>query len=272
NAISEIGVASLARALTDNQSVTGLWLKRNPIGTAGAYHIAQMLRHNRTIRTLDLVSTQMGEDGLAAILDALIHTNRTVERLYLGGNQINPDQTYWLADLLRHNPSINGLFLNVNCLGDAGVEVLAEGLQENQTLSELGLASNGITAKGCRALVASLQNHSSLSHLDLGYSPSTKILGGQPNSIGDTGAAIIAHFLMHNPTLVELNLQSTGISTRGKIILTKALERNHKLCHLLLNGRLNANVESLLERNRSLNPSYQLARPRAIALIRSVYR
>lgn len=79
NAISEIGVASLAQALTDNQSVTGLWLKRNPIGTAGAYHIAQMLRHNRSIRTLDLVSTQMGEDGLAAILDALIHTNRTVD-------------------------------------------------------------------------------------------------------------------------------------------------------------------------------------------------
>jgi hypothetical protein len=77
---------------------------------------------------------------------------------------------------------------------------------------------------------------------------------------------------MHNPTLVKLNLQGTGISARGKIILTNALERNDKLCHLVLDGRLNANVELLLERNRSLNPSYQLARPRAIALIRSVYR
>ncbi|NEQ19279.1 MAG: hypothetical protein F6K28_05460 [Microcoleus sp. SIO2G3] len=167
---------------------------------------------------------------------------------------------------------IDTLFVNVNCLGDAGVEVLAEGLQQNQTLRELGLASNGIGAKGCRALVASLKNHPSLSHLDLGYSPSTKVLGVQPNSIGDTGAAIIAHFLMHNPTLVELSLQGTNISSRGKIILTNALERNHKLCRLVLNGQLNANVESLLERNRLLNPSHQLARPRAIDSICSVYR
>ena len=114
NAISSTGIAALAEALTENRSVTGLWLKRNPIGPEGAYYLAEMLRHNTSIRTLDLVNTQIGEEGLAAILKVLNSTNRTVERLYLGGNQIQADNAALLANLLVNNPVITSLFLNVN--------------------------------------------------------------------------------------------------------------------------------------------------------------
>jgi hypothetical protein len=45
--------------------------------------------------------------------------------LYLGGNDIDADDAYLLAELLKPNPSIEALLLNVNHLGDRGVEVLA---------------------------------------------------------------------------------------------------------------------------------------------------
>ena len=238
NAIAA-GVATLAQALTDNFSVTGLWLKRNPIGELGARHIAQMLSHNRNIRTLDLVNTQIGYEGLKAILEVLINYNRTVERLYLGGNQIDARGALLLAALLRVNPAIKALLLNVNHIGDAGAEILADGLRDNKTLLELGIASNGIAGAGGITLIEAIQAHPTLTHLDLGYSPSTIVLGAQANCIGDVGASAIANLLAQNQTLLQLNLRCNDITTRGKAYLVGGLQQNQRLQQLVLDGKQN---------------------------------
>ena len=271
NAISDRGVEAIARALRDNESVTGLWLKRNPIGVAGAVHLAAMLRQNRSVRSLDLVHTQLGDEGLAAILETLISTNRTVERLYLGGNQIGVRHAEQLSHLLRDNNRITGLFLNVSCLEDEGAKILAGGLSENQTLTDLGLASNGIQGKGCDALIESITHHQSLRSLDLGYSASTKVLGSKANYVGDQGAITIANYLKNNSSLRKLNLYKTGVAQQGQAALTDALECNHSLCELVLAAKQFPEIERLLERNRHGNPSYGQAFS-GQTLIRSVYR
>ncbi len=249
-----------------------MWLKRNPIGVVGADSLAEMLRHNTSIRTLDLVNTQIGDEGLAAILEVLTYTNRTVERLYLGGNQIQENQAALLANLLADNPVITGLFLNVNHLGDRGVTVLVDGLAENKTLIDLGLASNGIGVAGCNPLLAAVATHPKLSNQDLGYSPSTGVLGSQPNQIGDIGASAIAHSIARNPTLLKLNLCRNGIGNMGKKALIAALEINQKLRYLILDGQPDRRMEVLLERNRMLNLGEELHHPRSVSLIQSVYR
>jgi len=272
NAISSTGIAALAEALMHNQSVTGLWLKRNPIGVAGAYYLAEMLRRNTSIRTLDLVNTQIGDEGLAIILEVLTYTNRTVERVYLGGNQIQANQAALLANLLAENPVITGLFLNVNHLGDRGVTVLAGGLAENKTPIDLGLASNGIGVEGCDRLLAALQTHPAIGNLDLGYSPSTQVLKAKPNQIGDVGASAIANFLKDNQTLFKLNLAKNRITEEGKIALITGLEINQKLRDLILDGRSDRRIEVLLQRNRMLNLGEESQKPRSSSLIQSVYR
>ena len=249
-----------------------MWLKRNPIGVGGADSLAEMLRHNTSIRTLDLVNTQIGDEGLAAILEVLTYTNRTVERLYLGGNQIQENHASLLANLLADNPVITGLFLNVNHLGDRGVTVLVDGLAENKTLIDLGLASNGIGVAGCNPLLAAVATHPKLSNLDLGYSPSTGVLGSQPNQIGDIGASAIAHLIARNQTLLKLNLFRNGIGHLGKKALISALEINQKLRYLILDGQPDRRIEVLLERNRMLNLGEELHQPRSVSLIQSVYR
>jgi Ran GTPase-activating protein (RanGAP) involved in mRNA processing and transport len=254
NAISDQGVEAIASALCDNESLTGLWLKRNPIGAAGAHHLAIMLRQNRSIRHLDLVHTQLGDEGLAAILEALISSNRSVERLYLGGNQIGARHAQQLSHLLQENNHITGLFLNVSCLEDAGAEILSGGLSENQTLTDLGLASNGIQGKGCAALMDAIGHHPGLKRLDLGYSASTKVLGSKANNVGDQGAITIARYLKNNATLQKLNLLKAGIEQQGKAALTDALETNRSLCELVLATKPCPEIEKRLERNRRENP------------------
>lgn len=153
-----------------------------------------MLCHNQSIRTLDLVNTQLSYEGLAAIVHVLIHKNRTVERLYLGGNEIDAKGAKLLATLLSSNPNIKALLLNVNHLGDCGAIALAEALHQNQTLVELGVASNSIAPKGGVPLIEAIQKHPLLINVDFGYSPSTRVLGAVGNSLGDIGLKPLVSF------------------------------------------------------------------------------
>jgi hypothetical protein len=209
---------------------------------------------------------------LTALLDVLLHENRTLERLYLGGNEIDAEGALQLAALLRANPAIKALLLSVNHLGDPGILALADALRENSTLEELGLASNGITAEGGAALFQAAQTHPTLTHLDFSCSPSTRVLAAHANALGDTGAKAAGRFLADNSILLRLDLRHNGITEAGKACLVSGLKRNTTLRHLLLDGKPDPRVMVLLERNREFHESPDPPISRDVALIRSVYR
>lgn len=270
NGIGPVGTERLAHTLKTNTTVTGLWLKRNPVGAEGAVYLAEMLRHNTSLRVLDLVHTGMGREGLETILQALIHDNRSIQRLYLGGNNLMPEDTGLIADLLCKNDALEALLLNVNHLGEEGSKILAEGLSKNHTIRELGLASNGLNANSVAYLFDALRQHPSLLKLDMGYSPSTRVLGAIANRIGDNGAQFAAAFLARNPLLSHLDLRGNDISANGQESLKAALENNTHLYELCLSGKIEPELSVLLARNRAsiLYPMHRTD----VALIRSVYR
>ncbi len=270
NKIGAAGVALLAASLSaPSSSVSGLWLKRNPIGADGARHLADMLKANSTLRTLDLVNTRLGADGLAALTDTLTRHNQTIERLYLGGNFFGPDEAPLLADLVRHMPRLKALLLNVGFLGDTGAAQLASALPESG-LEELGLASNGIGPDGAACLFEAAASHPTLTHLHLGYAVSTRVLGASPNIIGDAGAASAARCLAVNPGLIRLDLRGAKITAYGRELLADALTHNTHLHFLPIDGRPHPALLDRLQRNRESAVLTSLSRD--VALTRSVYR
>ena len=272
NGIGPAGAMLLSRSLRGDTRLTGLWLKRNPVGPEGAREIAAMLRVNQTLRVLDLVNTGLDTAALAEISDALCEDNRTLERLYVGGNAIDAEGAAHLARILRMNPTLKSLQMNVSWIGDAGATALAEALRENRTLEALGLASTGITARGAEALFAALADHPALRDLDLGRSLSATPLGAPPNAIGDVGAGFAADFLADDPPLQRLLLNGVGVRAAGRERLTAALETNHHLVMLRLEGTEEPRMAALLERNRAAAPEASLRPPSDLALIGSVYR
>ncbi len=66
--------------------------------------------------------------------------------------------------------------------------------------------------------------------------------------------------------------RSRGFSVKD---LTSISQRIHNVVYLISgiwDGKLDGRIEILLERNRRLNLGKELAKPRSVALIRSVYR
>ena len=271
NLIEEEGVETLGAALEQNTTVKGLWLKRNPIGVAGAKAIARLLRTNGHLRTLDLVNTQIGLEGLQAVCEVLATENRTLERLYLGGNQINAEGAKHLAKMLRHNKTLKALLLNVNELGDEGGTVLAEVLKDNQTLQELGLASCGLQEKALCTLFESLHENSTLHSLDLGYSASTQVLGAAANQITDSVAEKLALLLQKNRTIARLNLNKTGMTPKARLLLRESVAYNTSLEKMTIDGKTDEAILRKLSQNR-LQKTHINPIPADVQVIKSIYR
>jgi Ran GTPase-activating protein (RanGAP) involved in mRNA processing and transport len=225
NSIGAEGVAHLSAALSDNKGVSGLWLKRNPVGAEGAAHIAGLLHKNTGLKTLDLVNTGIHGAGLALICSVLAYTNRTLERLYLGGNDLNAADAGAIAEMLVNNPTLHGVFLSVNRLGDESAEPLAAALAQNTTLRELGLGSCGFGDAGLSTLFNVLAVHPALEYLDLSLAPSTPALNARNNTFGREATAALIRLLDATPCLRTLNLQGAAIPNAAHETIAEALLR-----------------------------------------------
>ncbi|BCM88608.1 hypothetical protein IAD21_00442 [Abditibacteriota bacterium] len=266
NGITERGAGELARVLRDNTSVKGLWLKRNPIGDGGLMALAEMLRHNTSLQIIDTVNCGATTEGFAALCCALRDHNRTLKRLYLGGNGELPAAL--LSEMLSHNTALEGLFLNVGALGDAGAVELSRGVERSTSLRELGIGSNGIGRDGLRALCARIGTHATLEVLDLGRAASQTVLGAHPNDFSG-GGELIAAMLRANRTLRRLNLRGTKLSGADLVPIFEAASPHPCLSELLVDAPLPQNTKARLALNRTTSPAVKES---GIELIKSVYR
>lgn len=273
NMIRADAVEELVEAIQANSQVNALWLKRNPIGPQGAAAVAGLLRSGHHLECLDLVHTEMQEEGLADVLQALTDDNRTVRRLYLCGNQIRPDQCHQISRLLTTNDALKHLYLSVNQIGDAGTKTIAAGLAQNTSLQTLSLASNRIGCEGAAALADALST-SALQTLELGCESSTFVLGEEPNHIGDRGAKAIAQALLRNSTLRILNLSRNAVTEVGIRDLLRSLDENTTLCDVRHSVSLCQDLRDWLNdgllRNRSRTSP--LRTDPHLEAIQSVYR
>ena len=269
NYISATGVEQITSALANNKSVSGLWLKRNPVGDAGAAAIARLIRSNKRIKLLDLVNTNIGKRGLGELSDALKESDCQVRQVYLGGNGFDADDAQTIADFLQVNTSLESLSIGVSHIGDDGALAIANAIGDNQTLRELGLASNGISIRGADELLQRIADHPSIDNLDLGYLPSTKVLGARANTLGDVGGIAAAKMLHQNQQIRRLNLVKTDIGDPGRSALAAEIVNHPAITNFTIDGKF-PDVSQRLQQNRKSAPKNRSAQD--IAMIRSVYR
>ncbi|WP_406175947.1 hypothetical protein [Streptomyces sp. NBC_00996] len=91
NGITAGGACRIADNLRASpRVVTGVWLKRNPLGSGGGRAAAELIEAARSLRTLDLVQTGLDASGTVVLADALLAAadkGRRIERLFIGGNR-----------------------------------------------------------------------------------------------------------------------------------------------------------------------------------------
>lgn len=183
-----------------NTSVRRLEFYKCPsLGLAGIQYIAQALPHS-TIEKLDISSIDIGDQGLEALTDAILHkdtilkwlelddvgpfslpvwkkfseavfSQNKIKSLDLSRNQLQDIHVQSLAEGLRINTALQSLVLSENPIADGGVLILSKVLLFNSTLMLLALGDCKITEYGAMSLLQCLRTNSSLERLYLYANP-----------------------------------------------------------------------------------------------------
>lgn len=143
--ISDDGVAETAKFVRDNPFVKYLDLRGNNIQAKGAIALANGIKLNRSLRSLNLKWNSIGRDpsGVGALADAL-KSNLTIGHVDLRNNRINNIGAKHVAEMLKANTTITHLDLSWNDLGVDGGIALLDGLKRNQTLIDCQLSGSKV--------------------------------------------------------------------------------------------------------------------------------
>lgn len=121
--VEEVECWVIADALKINSTVTSLNLCSNLINDEGAKALAEALKVNATLTTLNLGGNRITEEGAKAVAEAL-KINKTLVTLYLSWNQINEEGCMAIAAALKVNASIATLDLSCNKIDGATKQAL----------------------------------------------------------------------------------------------------------------------------------------------------
>jgi len=143
--ISDEGVAETAKFVRDNPFVKYLDLRGNNIQAKGAIALANGIKLNRSLRSLNLKWNSIGRDpsGVGALCDAL-KSNLTIGHVDFRNNRINNIGAKHIAEMLKANTTISHIDLSWNDLGVDGGIALLDGLKRNQTLIDAQLSGSKV--------------------------------------------------------------------------------------------------------------------------------
>lgn len=233
---------TLLSVLTDDPNLIQLIWAFAPVALPV---LLQAMKFNSHLVELDLSMTHLTEQEAVDIGDMLQH-NGHLKRLYLQHNNLGSQGIQSISYGLGRNCSLEQLNLKHTRMGDLGLCNLILGM--NNTLQCLDISSNDITDIGGSALAQTLFGLKELILYDnkigdltaeafarsLKKNTTLKVLGLSHNSIGTSGAIALAQSL--NTTLTTLYLYETNIGKEGACALKSALEENHTMTELNING------------------------------------
>ncbi|WP_229870894.1 leucine-rich repeat domain-containing protein [Streptomyces phaeofaciens] len=275
NGITAGGACRIADQLRASpQVVTGVWLKRNPLGGGGGRAAAELVESVRTLRTLDLVQTGLGAAGVAVLADALLAAaghGRRVERLFVGGNPLGERGAEALAAVVEAG-AIDELYVSAARLGDVGARRLAEALDRAPygRLTRLSVASNGIGPRAAARLAATAAT-AGVTLLDLGRVRAAGVLGAADNRLDLAAAETIGQALAATEhRLTHLVLRHTGLRSReAHRLLDHAPHATTATRFVLGQGVATSIKRRLTALSAHLPPP---AVPADVAAVRSVHR
>ncbi|XP_054825994.1 NACHT, LRR and PYD domains-containing protein 6 [Eublepharis macularius] len=186
--------------------------------------LASVLTINQHLREFNLLYSDLGEEGVTKLCQALIHPNCKLQILRLRCCNLRSKSCEKIASVVPLNQSLRELHLDHNDIGDAGVAKLCQMLVHPECkLQVLSLNSCSITAVCCADLASVLCSNQTLAELSL----------AQNDRMGEAGVQLLCESLLHpNCKLETLRLDSCELTEASWEYLCAALRTNQSLREL----------------------------------------
>mmetsp|Transcript_31744 Transcript_31744/g.95929 ORF Transcript_31744/g.95929 Transcript_31744/m.95929 type:complete len:440 (-) Transcript_31744:136-1455(-) len=141
--VGDEGTTEVAKFVRDNPFVKYLDMRGNNIQSKGIQALANGIKVNRSLRSLNLKWNSIGRDpsGIAALCGVL-KSNLTIGHVDLRNNRINSAGAKSIGDMLTANTAITHLDLSWNDFGVDGGMALLDGLKHNSTVIDCQLSGS----------------------------------------------------------------------------------------------------------------------------------
>lgn len=231
NSFDGDSIKYITEPLKSDTDCDSLWLKRNPLRVTGTSHIADMLRVNSSITTLDLHNTAAMDEGAVVLFEALKY-NTTLRYLCFTANSLGPVAAKAIADYFDYISTndqigLTHLDIGMNPFGDSGAEMIIQSLVNYPYLTKLNLNGCRIQQDGLRRILRLLPKLN-LELLDLGLYKASPDLGELPNMFRGCGTDIV-NYLKQVPNLRFLYLSESHLSLEDMRIITEYITTNDTL-------------------------------------------
>lgn len=192
----------LRNSLANNTTLTALTIMGGPIenslGNLGAKKIAEGLRENKKLLSLNISYNQIGYEGIV-----------------------------YIADILKYNTTLTELNLDLNDINDKGSSHLWKALSQNSTLKTLSLRNN--------LLGKNKQRHEDLATMLL-KNTALHTLNLCGNYFHHNTVILLAEALKTNTSLTSLNLSENRLNNEAQVLLSRSQEVSETLQTLILKG------------------------------------
>eukprot|EP00347_Sterkiella_histriomuscorum_P022892 403336765 len=204
---------------------------------------------------LKLFHAKLQDNNLPFQEQAFMHFHKHLTEYCINGKVILLNQylgancSMNFAKYMLKNQHVSTYDLSRNKLGDEGVVNLSNSLPYQSHIIKLNLSNNALSHKGTDYLFAQLIANNSIIdlNLDSNEGPSKNLIGPKGSqmiktyfietqntcvlnhlslkscSLGNRGAKVIAQGLIHNKSLIELNLRGNLFTNQGLKYLVKSL-------------------------------------------------
>eukprot|EP00164_Ancoracysta_twista_P006703 GFYU01009386.1.p1 GENE.GFYU01009386.1~~GFYU01009386.1.p1 ORF type:complete len:915 (+),score=221.10 GFYU01009386.1:235-2979(+) len=239
----------------NNCVIEVLDVSNNQIGDAGMTHVGEMLKVNKSIKSLTMARNQIKADGFHALVLAL-ELNSTLDNLNLADNQIG-DDTERLLELLggfwQRVRLLGWVNLNLqhNNIHDRGGLIIIKILNCSPSLERLNIEGNRVAEKTGPGIVAQMERNKTVQYLNI-----------RNTGIGAKTCSYMIDGLFHNTSLTEFNIGHNPINSDSlHEVLSKALLHEAKkpsplaiidLSGLELSEAVMDDVVQLIRRPRAL--------------------
>lgn len=230
NTIGPEDLQIIAEALIHNEAARSLWLKRNPIGKAGAVHIGRLLANNGRLALLDLHTTALFDEGVESLARAMNGAPLRLRHLYLSANALSARSIRALRSIIHDGSPLESLYLSMNRLRHDGLDEVVSLLETGhlRKLRRLDLGSIGLERPALTPLVdALIRQCPKLGFLDLGTYKSTRHMGEKANVLDDVDA--LRRLLVEHPSLKVLDVSLCGLATSSVGALVEELRPDQSL-------------------------------------------
>jgi len=215
---------AMADLVKNNSTLTTLDLCCSELCDDPAIIICKALKSNSSIKYLNLRLSHIYDEA-GKPMNELLKVNSTITKLNLRGNDFGSPMVNEIANALENNSSLTWLDLSSNNFDNDGATNLGRALKTNHTLAWLNIGRNDFESSGIRELAEALKTNMSLTSLGL-----------ENIDLEPVGAKILSDGLRSNSTLLELFLGYTHLGDEGGVAIGNALRNNTVLQNLDVHG------------------------------------